>query len=380
MEYDIKIKSIYDSLHPVGREWRTGKTLFWRQLRTGVESIVKSPSKFGPRLRSSTRRQLIVGAVMALILVASRFGQSDLHAGSLASAQPEPLLSTNEADSGIDETATVYIAANVATKLELPMAPEVVKQAETLSEIAVSPLTSQSDKPQIVETDGTTRLAVESYTVQDGDTLRQIAEQFHVRPDTILWANHLDTSDDLKPNLDLKIPPVNGIVYRVQDGDSVQSIADKYDAKAAEIISFNDLDVVHMKNGQQLIIPGGVQPQPVSTVSQSVPIQTLSAAPNFDGNGYDFGWCTWYVKSRRPDIPNRWGDAWMWLSSAQASGFGTGSTPKVGAVAWARGGNHVAYVEAVNQDGTVTVSEMNYQGWDVKSFRTTAASSFMYIY
>jgi surface antigen len=31
---------------------------------------------------------------------------------------------------------------------------------------------------------------------------------------------------------------------------------------------------------------------------------------------------------------------------------------------------HVAYVEAVNRDGSWTISEMNFVGWNVKSVRT----------
>lgn len=102
---------------------------------------------------------------------------------------------------------------------------------------------------------------------------------------------------------------------------------------------------------------------------------------NTEGNAYDYGYCTWYVKNRRPDIPNDWGNAAEWLGAAQASGWPTGSNPSVGAIAQQGGGlGHVAYVEAVNNDGTIYISEMNYEGWGVQSYRTADASSFNYIY
>lgn len=99
--------------------------------------------------------------------------------------------------------------------------------------------------------------------------------------------------------------------------------------------------------------------------------------------GYTGGQCTYYVASRR-NIPGGWGNARNWKSAAERSGYKTGSTPAVGAVAWtARGwAGHVALVEAVSADGgEVTVSEMNYRGpWRVTS-RTVPASSFpAYIY
>lgn len=96
------------------------------------------------------------------------------------------------------------------------------------------------------------------------------------------------------------------------------------------------------------------------------------------GNGYSYGQCTWYVASRRA-VPGNWGNAANWYYGAQSSGFATGITPQPGAIGVERGINHVVYVEAVLGD-TVTVSEMNFVGWNVKSFRTAPASAFLYIY
>lgn len=103
---------------------------------------------------------------------------------------------------------------------------------------------------------------------------------------------------------------------------------------------------------------------------------------NTVGNNYSYGYCTWYVKNRRPDIPNSLGNANEWLYNAQAYGFSTGSSPVVGAVAQTSAGGlgHVAYVEAVYGDGKILVSEMNYQGWNILSTRVTSASEFNYIY
>jgi len=95
-----------------------------------------------------------------------------------------------------------------------------------------------------------------------------------------------------------------------------------------------------------------------------------TAAPR-QGNGYFYGFCTWYVANKRIDVPNNWGNAKSWLSSAQQSGWSTGSTPEVGAIvvtseSWA---GHVGYVEKVEED-TFVISEMNYKGWGKTSTRT----------
>lgn len=63
-------------------------------------------------------------------------------------------------------------------------------------------------------------------------------------------------------------------------------------------------------------------------------------------------------------------------------GMAVGTEPRAGAVGTTtRGGlGHVVYVESINGDGTINISEMNYKGWGIKSSRTTSASEFVYIY
>lgn len=90
------------------------------------------------------------------------------------------------------------------------------------------------------------------------------------------------------------------------------------------------------------------------------------------GNHFAYGYCTYYVATRRC-IP--WfGNAWQWWGNAPAYGYAEGHTPAVGAVAvWGRYGSspdgHVAYVEAVGPNngvpaGSFLISEMNYNGWN----------------
>lgn len=87
-------------------------------------------------------------------------------------------------------------------------------------------------------------------------------------------------------------------------------------------------------------------------------------------NHFPWGYCTWYVASKR-SVP--WiGNAITWYSQAIAYGFTVGNAPAVGAIMVTRESSlgHVAYVEAVNPDGSWVVSEMNYVGFGVISSRT----------
>lgn len=73
------------------------------------------------------------------------------------------------------------------------------------------------------------------YTIQDGDTLGQLARDFGVSRDTIRWVNGL-SSDILRIGRKLIIPPGNGYVYTSQEGDTIESVARKYTTTVSEIL------------------------------------------------------------------------------------------------------------------------------------------------
>ncbi|MCB0229299.1 MAG: LysM peptidoglycan-binding domain-containing protein, partial [Anaerolineae bacterium] len=80
------------------------------------------------------------------------------------------------------------------------------------------PFTQIPDRP---------REGVITYTVQLEDTVLAIAEQFHLNPNTIIWANQEDLSQPffMEVGQSLRIPPVDGVLHTVTDKDSLDSIA-----------------------------------------------------------------------------------------------------------------------------------------------------------
>jgi surface antigen len=74
-------------------------------------------------------------------------------------------------------------------------------------------------------------------------------------------------------------------------------------------------------------------------------------------------------------VPNNWGNASSWYSSAQAAGWTTSSEPVAGAVGWSSG--HVVYSERV-EGNKVLISEQNYD-WN-SSIRTIWVDSSKYIW
>jgi len=116
-----------------------------------------------------------------------------------------------------------------------------------------------------------------------------------------------------------------------------------------------------------------------------------------DGNGGDplgygcrqcVSYTAWKVIQKTGYQPRYWGNANMWPGSARSVGYSTGNTPRVGSVGVISAGQygHVVWVEAVNDDGTVDVSQYNYynaggSGWGHYSKMRVSSSTYdTYIY
>lgn len=173
----------------------------------------------------------------------------------------------------------------------------------------------------------------------------------------------------------------NTISYTVEAGDTISSIGWKYGLTIATIKAINNLSSDTIKLGQVIKLPpGDLSPSYLKQIADKnkkkvAGASTVSKSPGSKSNAYPYGWCTYYVASKRY-VPGGWGNASSWLSSAQRSGYATGSAPAVGAIvvtseSWM---GHVAYVESVSGN-MITVSEMNYKGWGLVSRRTIPAHS-----
>jgi len=131
------------------------------------------------------------------------------------------------------------------------------------------------------------RHGILTYEVQDGDTAGQIAANFGVSLNTILWANNLKSGSLIKPGQDLVILPISGVRHLVKKGDTISSIAKKYQASIEEIIAFNNLsNDKPLIEGQELIIPDGQLPSATSiAISNGLAPMTIdiSSWPSLKG-------------------------------------------------------------------------------------------------
>lgn len=122
---------------------------------------------------------------------------------------------------------------------------------------------------------------------------------------------------------------------------------------------------------------------PVRTALEPVkPARTLGAGA-YGANTYAAGNCTLYAKNKRPDLPNTLGNANTWAIRAKALGWNVGDKPEVGSVGVdenLRPWGHLFYVESVNPDGTINISEMNWLGLGRISNRTISPAGYKFIY
>jgi hypothetical protein len=78
------------------------------------------------------------------------------------------------------------------------------------------------------------RSEVITYVVQTDENLFSIAAKFGLQPETVLWANETvlrDNPRNIKPGVELIIPPVDGVLYRWHLGDDLAKVAERFSAK-----------------------------------------------------------------------------------------------------------------------------------------------------
>jgi len=140
----------------------------------------------------------------------------------------------------------------------------------------VSPAAQATDTPsptaRAVQTTATVtsaptaapRTELETYSVQDGDTVSRIAAQFNLQPETVLWTNYellSDNPDFLFPGMEITILPIDGVYHQVGGTDTLTSIANFFLANVQAIVNWpgNEIDPVSLVifPGQWLMVPGG---------------------------------------------------------------------------------------------------------------------------
>lgn len=249
------------------------------------------------------------------------------------------------------------------------------------------------------------------HTVQSGESLWSIANKYNTTPDQLKQNNNLN-NNMVFPGQVINIGGGSGAQgasassngtaqssgassHTVQAGESLNIIANKYGVSVDALMQANNLNGYLISPNQTLKIPNGSSnnstPNAGSGGSGGATDISDQDTPTFnDSNLYDWGQCTWHAFNRRQEtgkpISTYWYNAEGWATKAQADGFRVDNSPAVGSILQTTEGpvGHVAYVEQVNPDGSVLVSEMNYNtppgtvGY--RTIPASQASSYSYIH
>lgn len=362
-----------------------------------IMALPSLPSKFDKLDKKSRKRairwSLSLGnfallLIIGIFLLANRSASQTVRSSTAGSV----VGTASSVQNPLDQLSSDQIALQAAQMANLPELTMVRNRADSTA-ILLAQIPSDATtlaKPQVVSTAEKSRYDIIHYTVAAGDSVGSLATKFNVSANAIRWSNGL-SSDTLQAGTALVIPPAEGVVYQVKDGDTVASITNKYQANQDTFMTVNDAEN-GITAGELVWIPNGVQPLLVNITTRVLSTGTFSGAHRFNScssgisNGYDCGWCTWWAAFRRMQtgnpVPSNWGDAYTWAAAAAGSGHTVSLTPVAGAVIWFNY-DHVGFVEGLNSDGSITISEMNQEGWDVVDYRNIPSdqlADYKYIY
>ncbi len=204
-----------------------------------VISAVNEPPT-APRVKGKADRFTIISWVATILIVAALLSSAILYKNSrpasiTVSAQPTSVVGAGQPEVGVPVTSGDGSGvSSIPRKLQL--------------------ITNIPERP---------RYESVIYRVSRGDAMISIADDYKLKSETILYVNTQleDNPHNLKPGMELTIPPVDGLYYEWQDGDTFESVAEEFYTEADEIIAFpgNNVDLTDpkIKPGTTVMIPGG---------------------------------------------------------------------------------------------------------------------------
>lgn len=341
-------------------------------MRPGLSRYIQSKFKRRVVRRRAVRFGLVAANVLVLGVILA-FVIQHPHTSS------QPISAGSPAANPLDQLSSVDIAQTVAQLNSLPETVAIANQAQSqAAEVAIASSDNNVvSKPQVVDTALKSRADIQNYVTQAGDTIASLAAKFGVTSQSILWSNGL-AGGTVAAGTHLVIPPVSGIVYTVKPGDTPATLASKFSANAAQIIAYNDAEIAGLQSGEQIIIPNATQASAATTAANVASGFPWGSGPVYGSNGYDYGYCTWYVATQVA-VPANWGNANTWAYYARLSGWNVSKTPAIGAIAQTSAGweGHVAVVSGVNPDGSIQIRDMNgLAGFGRVGYGSVPASTF----
>ncbi len=293
-------------------------------------------------------RFAVISWVVTIVLVVALLGSTLYYKSTLPPVivtVPQPTSAAETSSEGTPQTGEPVASADGS------VLPSIVRKLQLITNIPERP-----------------RYESILYRVSRGDAMLAIADEYKLKSESILYVNTQleDNPHNLKPGMELTIPPIDGLYYEWKDGDTFESVAQKFDAVADDIINFpgNNIDLTDptVEPGKLVMVPGGTRDlraweQDLQTAGRGANTGTGSTnATNSCGGGpvaSGFGW----PAGSHNISGNGYGPGHLAIDIEAAEGdavFAAGS----GIVTMAQGGWNYGYGNVVQIDhgnGYVTV-------------------------
>jgi LysM repeat protein len=188
-------------------------------------------------------------------------------------ANPAPTTAIGMAPTTTPTTELRATAAEPVVESNPVQTQPTILPTAAADEIAVALLTPAPIEPVAFEranqpftiTRGGGRTRVIQYTVQDGDTLDDIAQKFGLSSQwPLIWSNSRTIYSSLRPGSQLNILPEDGVYFGVSRPITIQEVADQYKVDPYTIIDsdynpdlFGSTPQTLLVEGMWVVIPGG---------------------------------------------------------------------------------------------------------------------------
>ena len=225
---------------------------------------------------------LVVTFIASVPLSANASFFSDLFGGGQAQASAEQTTASNDDSNlqNVDVLATnssdpdLKNANNTDDSLRIGWDGSYIESSGTQNPLGI-PVEKSSISDQIVV-----------YTVEEGDTLSEIADSFGVSVNTIRWENNL-SGQTISVGQKLNILPMTGVKHIVKKGDTISKIADRYEADPEDIYIFNDISKGDaLKQGDIIFVPNGIIKPVIPTKPTYTPGKILVSNTKVDSGYY----------------------------------------------------------------------------------------------
>lgn len=218
------------------RVFGAGKVRKNFSIKNIVLTIGKTLTDFTSILSNNKKKVFFTTLIISLLALASVFGIRYLSFRINHTNAIDLSIKTNLDDERVNEIMKCFALAN-----------SVSEDYYTNEQVELPIDSTLFEKP----------VSYQTYKVLSGDTISGIAKKFGLKNiSSLISVNNIDNVRYLKYGQKLKIPSIDGILYKVQKNDTIQSIVEKNKIKLESLLDVNELSSETLSVGQELFLPG----------------------------------------------------------------------------------------------------------------------------